>query len=100
MTPSKIGRTHLILGSGLMVIGLVLMFDALSSNEIVNWSTFAPQRTSWFFRNSYPEVEWFWGLCAPAVGFIWITGRVGWWIVRNLIQLWLHKVWKDTRQRY
>jgi hypothetical protein len=92
MIPAKIGRTHRILGSGLMVVGLVLMFDALSSG--------GTGRPSWFFRNSYHDVEWFWGLCALAVGFIWITGRVGWWIVRNLIQLWVHKVWRDTRQRY
>jgi hypothetical protein len=39
-----------------MLIGIVLMFDPLSSG--------------------------FWGLCVLAVGFIWITGRVGWWIVR------------------
>jgi hypothetical protein len=35
-----------------------------------------------------------------AVGLVWITGRIGWWIVRNLIQIWLHKVWKGSRTRY
>jgi hypothetical protein len=92
MTPSKIGRAHLILGSGLMLFGVILMFDVLSSG--------GTGQQSWFFRSSYHEVEWFWGLCALAVGFTWVTGRVGWWIVQNLIQLWLHKVWKDTHQRY
>jgi hypothetical protein len=50
-TPSKIGRVHLILALGLIVIGLILMFDALSSG--------ATGRPSWFFRNSYHDVEWF-----------------------------------------
>jgi len=102
MTLSKIGRTHLILGSGFMVIGFGLLFDALSSAETEQpiWlGGTGIERSSWFFKYSYSEVEWFWGLCALAVGFIWVTGRVGWWIVRNLIQLWLHKVGKDADTR-
>jgi hypothetical protein len=91
MTPSKIGRVHLILALGLMVIGLILMFDALSSG--------ATGRPSRFFQNSYHDVEWFWGICALFVGVVWIGGRVGWWIVRTVIQWWLHQVWKDSNER-
>jgi hypothetical protein len=87
-----IGRIHLILASGLIAIGLVLMFDALSSG--------ATGQPSWFFQNNYHEIEWFWGLCALAVGVVWIGGRVGWWIVRTIIQWWFRQVLKDTNKRY
>jgi hypothetical protein len=92
MTPSKIGRTPLILGSGLMAIGLTLMFDALSSG--------ATGQPSWFFQKSPHDWEFLWGLCALAVGVIWVGGRVGWWIVRTVIQWWFHQAWKDTNKRY
>ena len=52
-------RIHVIVSLGLIAIGLVLMFDALSSREL----------------------EWPLSLFALAVGIIWLIGRVGWWIV-------------------
>ena len=52
-------RIHVIVSLGLIAIGLVLMFDALSSHEL----------------------EGPLSLFALAVGIIWIVGRVGWWIV-------------------
>ena len=52
-------RIHVIVSLGLIAIGLVLMFDALSSHEL----------------------EWPLSLFALAVGIIWFVGRVGWWIV-------------------
>jgi hypothetical protein len=94
MTPSKIGRIHLIPSLVLIAIGLILMFDALSSG--------GTGQPSWIFQKSYHhvEVEWFWGLCALSVGIIWIGGRVGWWIVRTVIQWWFHQAWKDANKRY
>jgi hypothetical protein len=91
MTPPKIGRTHLILGLGLVAIGLILMFDSLSSGQT--------GQPSWFFQKSHHEVEWGWGLLALAIGVIWVGGRVGWWIVRTVIQWWLHEVWKQEHGR-
>src|SRR5579884_811547 len=85
-TSAKIGRIHLILPMGLMVIGLVLMFDSLSSG--------GTGQPSWFFQESGHEWEWFWGLCALFVSIIWIGGRVGWWLVRIIIQLWFHEIWR------
>jgi hypothetical protein len=52
-------RIHVIVSLALIVIGLVLMFDALSSHEL----------------------EWPLSLFALAVGILWIVGRVGWSIV-------------------
>ena len=52
-------RLHVIGSLGLIALGLVLMFDALSSREL----------------------EWPLSLFTLAVGVIWIVGRVGWWIV-------------------
>ena len=52
-------RLHVIFSLGLIALGLVLMFDALSSHEL----------------------EWPFSLFTLAVGVIWIVGRVGWWIV-------------------
>ena len=52
-------RIHVIVSLALIAIGLVLMFDALSSHEL----------------------EWPLSLFVLAVGIIWIVGRVGWWIV-------------------
>ena len=52
-------RIHVIVSLGLIAIGLVLMFDALSSHKL----------------------EWPLSLFALAVGTIWIVGRIGWWIV-------------------
>ena len=87
----KSARAHLILAPGLMAIGLILMVDALSSG--------ATGRPSWFFQKSEHEAEWFWSLCALFVGIIWVGGRVGWWIVRTVIQWWFHQVWKDANNR-
>lgn len=56
---SAVTRIHVIVSLGLIAIGLVLMFDALSSHEL----------------------EWPLSLFVLAVGIIWIVGRVGWWIV-------------------
>jgi hypothetical protein len=75
-----------------MAMGLTLMFDALSSG--------ATGQPSWFFPESTHDFEWFWGLCALFVGIIWVGGRVGWWIVRTVIQWWFHQAWKDFNQRY
>ena len=50
---------HVILSLGLIAIGLVLTFDALSSHEL--------ERPL--------------GVFALVVGIIWVVGRVGWWIV-------------------
>ena len=52
-------RIHVIVSLALIAIGLVLMFDALSSHEL----------------------EWPLSLFVLAVGIIWLVGRVGWWIV-------------------
>ena len=52
-------RIHVIVSLALIAIGLVLMFDALSSHEL----------------------EWPFSLFVLAVGIIWLVGRVGWWIV-------------------
>jgi hypothetical protein len=94
MTPTKIGRVHLILSLGLVAIGFTLMFDAGSSYETLQ----PPTRQSWFFQNSYHDVEWGWGICALFVGVVWVGGRVGWWIVRTIIQWWFHQVWKDSNR--
>jgi hypothetical protein len=56
---TAVSRIHLLLALGLMAIGLVLVFDALSSHEL----------------------ELPLGLFAPVVGVIWLVGRIGWWIV-------------------
>ena len=52
-------RIHVILALGLIAIGLVLVFDALSSHDL----------------------EWPLGLFVLVVGVIWLVGRIGWWIV-------------------
>jgi hypothetical protein len=54
-----VNRIHVLLALGLIVIGLVLVFDALSSHDL----------------------EWPLGLFALVVGVIWLVGRIGWWIV-------------------
>ena len=61
------------------------MFDALSSG--------ATGQPSWIFQKSYHEVEGAWGLLALAIGIVWVGGRVGWWIVRTVIQWGAHEVW-------
>jgi hypothetical protein len=81
----------LILAFGLATIGLILMFDALSSG--------ATGQPRWFFQSSQHDLEWFWGLCALFVGIIWVGGRSAWWIVRMVIQWWFHQVLKDTNER-
>ncbi len=90
-TFAKIGRIHLILPLGLMAIGLALFFDRLSSG--------GSGQPSWFFQSYQDNMEALWGLCALFIGIIWIGGRVGWWIVRTVIQWWLHEVWKESRGR-
>lgn len=52
-------RIDVILALGLIAIGLVLVFDALSSHAL----------------------EWPLGLFVLVVGVIWFVGRIGWWIV-------------------
>jgi hypothetical protein len=52
-------RIHVILALGFIAIGLVLVFDALSSHAL----------------------EWPLGLFALIVGVIWLVGRIGWWTV-------------------
>ena len=52
-------RIEVILVLGLIAIGLILVFDALSSHGL----------------------EWPLGLFVLVVGVIWIVGRIGWWIV-------------------
>ena len=102
MTPPRLGRKHLIFGAVLTAIGLVLVVDALSTWNIIvhtvgstTWTT----RNSWFFRESDPGVEWVCGLLAVAVAVVWVGGSVGWWIVRTIIQWWLHQTWKDSNLR-
>ena len=90
-TPPRLGRGHLLFGAGLLAIGLTLMFDALSSG--------ATGQPSWFFQNSYHDVEWMWGLAALAVATVWVGGSVGWWIVRSIILHWFRQTWKETNPR-
>ena len=101
MTPPRLGRKHLIFGAVITVIGMVLIFDALSSPShivrIGGLSTIA--RDSWFFRDSPHDYEFMWGLFALAGAIVWVGGSVGWWIVRTIIQLWLHKAWRDANPR-
>ena len=54
-----VNQIHVILALGLIAIGLVLVFDALSSHAL----------------------EWPLGLLVLVVGLIWVIGRIGWWIV-------------------
>jgi hypothetical protein len=86
-TPPRLGRKHLLFGAGLVAIGLILMFDAFSS-ETITGSFGAITRKSWFFQNSYHDVEWAWGLVALAGAVVWVGGSVGWWIVRSIICHW------------
>ena len=52
-------RIHALLALGLIGIGLVLVFDAVSSQNL----------------------EWPLGLFVLFIGVIWLVGRIGWWIV-------------------
>jgi len=54
-----VNRIHVILALGLIAIGVVLVFDALSSHAL----------------------EWPLGLFVLVMGSIWLVGRIGWWIV-------------------
>jgi len=54
-----VNRIHVLIALGLIVIGLVLVFDALSSHDL----------------------EWPLGLFALVIGVIWLVGRIGSWIV-------------------
>jgi hypothetical protein len=69
-TPPRLGRGHLLFGAGLVTIGLVLMFDALSAG--------ATGQPSWFVQQRYHEEEWFGGLAALAVAVVRVGGSVGW----------------------
>jgi hypothetical protein len=85
-TPPRLGRKHLLFGAALVVIGLVLVFDAFSSRGV--YTVGFVTRNSWFFQNSYDDVEWAWGLVALAGAVVWVGGSVGWWIVRSIIWNW------------
>ena len=50
---------HALLALDFIALGLVLVFDALSSHAL----------------------EWPLGLFVVVVGIIWLVGRIGWWIV-------------------
>ena len=50
---------HALLALGFIALGLVLVFDALSSHTL----------------------EWPLGLFVVVVGIIWLVGHIGWWIV-------------------
>jgi hypothetical protein len=39
-----------------------------------------------------------WALIALGVAIVWVGGSVGWWIVRTILQLWVHKVLRDSRR--
>jgi len=54
-----VNRIHALLALGFTALGLVLVFDALSSQVL--------ERPL--------------GLFALVVGVIWLVGRIGWWIV-------------------
>ena len=54
-------RIHVLLALALIAIGLVLVFDALSTHNL----------------------EWPLGLFALVVGVIWLVGCIGWWFVRK-----------------
>ena len=100
MTPPRLSRGHLIFGAVLVMIGIIFIFDAFSSSEIVHTvgSTTWRTRDSWFFPNSDHDVESLMGLAALAGAVIWVGGSVGWWIVRTIFQLWVHKVLRDSRR--
>jgi len=105
MTPPRLGRGHLIFGAGLVVIGLILIFDAFSSSGMVVPSipgigTIGEPitRNSWFFPHSYPEFEWMWALIALGAAIVWVGGSIGWWIVRTIIWHWFQQTWKDAKQ--
>jgi hypothetical protein len=56
-----VNRIHVLLALALIAIGLVLVFDALSSHNL----------------------ELPLGLFALVVGVIWLVGCIGWWFVRK-----------------
>ena len=100
MTPPRLGRKHLIFGAVLTVIGLALFFDAFSPSYIVHIGGLPTrQRDSWFFPNMNGEREAEIGVAAIAVAVVWVRGSIGWCIVRTIIQLWLHKAWRDANPR-
>jgi hypothetical protein len=84
---------HLFFPLVLVTIALVLTFDAFSSSGQIDH--YSITRNSWFLQHSPPEVEWALALCALFVAIIWVGGRVGWWIVRTIIQWWFHRVRRD-----
>jgi hypothetical protein len=84
MGPTRIGRGHMIAATALVTIGFILMSNA----------AFAVP--SWL---SSSELQWCLGLGALFGGIIWAAGRVGWWIVRHIIQWWLHQTFSCTAKR-
>ena len=84
MEPVHIGRAHMIPAMVLVAIGLIAMFNAAFGEP------------SWLHSH---ELQWFLGLCALFVGIIWVGGRVGWWIVRHIIQWYLHQALSDSNKQ-
>jgi hypothetical protein len=54
-----VNRIHALLALGFIALGLVPVFDALSSHAL----------------------EWPLALFVLVVGIVWLVGRIGWWIV-------------------
>ena len=99
-TPPRLGRRHLIFGAVLTLIGLTLFFDSFSPEQAVyiggllTW-----QRNSWFFPTINHESEADLGAIAVAIAVVWVGGTVGWWIVRTILQVWFHKLWREETRR-
>jgi len=84
MDPVRIGRGHMIPAMALVALGLVVIGNAAFGEP------------SWL---SSHELQGFLGYCALFAGIIWAGGRVGWWIVRHIIQWWLHQTFSDANKR-
>jgi hypothetical protein len=95
MTPARFPRKRLILPAGLGAIGLILIFDAFSSND-VRLPFGSIERSSWFFQHSYHDIESSWGLFALLGAIAWGGGSVGRWIVQHIIQWWFHQMRKGN----
>jgi hypothetical protein len=78
-----IGRAHMIPAMALMATGLVVIFNAAFGEP------------SWL---SSHELQGFLGYCLLFVGIIWAGGRLGWWIVRQIIQCWFHQTFGDKNK--
>jgi hypothetical protein len=84
MEPVRIGRAHMIPAMVLVAVGLVVVFNAAFGEP------------SWLASH---ELQAFLGYCALFAGIIWAGGRVGWWIVRHIIQWWFHHTFSDANKR-